>query len=354
MVKVTLAFSGGLKASVCQKLLQEEYELDVITVFASINQCSEDVKKIEEKAKNLGSTKHRSFDLTGEFVEEYIFKSIKANGLYEGLPLSTALAQYPIAAKLVEVAHKEKADAVAHGCTGEGNDQFRFDTTVSLKDPDLKIIAPIRELNLTRPREIGYAKEQCIPIPTDTDQPYSIDENLWGRLVKGGKLENPKNEPPEEIYEFTRSSLEAPEKSRIIEIKFEEGIPTALNGKKMNGISSINEVNQVAGEYGIGRGDVVLDQLSGQKSRVIYEAPAAEIFINAHKALEQFILSREEIKFKRAVESLWADRVYNGLWFDSLRKDLDEFIDKSQTRVTGSVKIKLEPGNARVLFCEVS
>ncbi len=307
------------------------------------------MEEIEEKAEELGSIKHYTLDLTEEFVEDYIFPSIRANGAYEGYPLSTALARYPTAAKLVEIAQEEDCDAVAHGSTGKGNDQFRFDTTIMLKDPDLDIIAPVREKNLDRSWEIQYAEENGIPVPVDVEEPFSIDENIWGRSIEGGELEDPENEPPEEIYKLTQSPTEAPEKSRVLEIGFEEGIPTMLDGEEKDGISIIDEINEAAGEYGVGRIDIVEDRTLGLKSRENYEAPAATVLLDSHKALEQLVLTRDELKFKESVESLWADLVYRGLWFDPLREDLDAFIDKTQERVTGKVKVKLEPGSARVI-----
>ncbi len=348
-MKVALAYSGGLDTSICLKLLQEEYDAELITVAANVGQDPEKLKEIEKKAKDFGVLKHYGIDLTKEFVKDYIFPSIKANGLYEGYPLSTALARYPTAAKLVEIANKENCEAIAHGCTGKGNDQFRFDITISIKDPDMKIIAPVRERNLDRQWEIEYAKENNIPVPVDIDEPYSIDMNIWGRSIEGGELEDPENEPPEKIYELTKSPTEAPTEPQLIEIDFENGIPVALNGKKTDGISMIKELNKKAGEYGVGRIDIIEDRALGLKSRENYEAPAATVLINAHKALEQLVLTREEIKFKEYVDSLWSDMVYRGLWFDPFKEDLDAFINKTQERVTGKVKVKLEPGSARVV-----
>lgn len=351
-MKVALAFSGGLDTSVCLKILQDEYEADVVTLAANVGQDPEKLEGVEEKAKDLGSIEHYGTDLTEEFVEDYVFPSIKANGVYEGYPLSTALARYPIAAELVEVAQEEGCDAAAHGCTGRGNDQFRFDTNISLKDPELDIIAPVREKNLDRPWEIQYAKENDIPIPVDVDEPFSIDENIWGRPIEGGELEDPENEPPEEIYSLTQSPSEAPEESRTLEIEFEKGAPTTLDGEEMDGISLVNELNQAAGEYGVGRIDIIEDRTLGLKSRENYEAPAAAVLIDAHRALEQLVLTRDELEFKESVEGLWADLVYRGLWFDPLREDLDAFIDKTQEHATGKVKVKLKPGSARVVSRE--
>lgn len=351
-MKVALAFSGGLDTSVCLRILQEEYEAEVITVTANVGQNPEKLKKAEEKAEELGAIKHYGFDLTEEFVEDYVFKSVKANGIYEGYPLSTALARYPIAAKLVEMALNEDLDAVAHGCTGKGNDQFRFDTTIALKAPDLKVIAPIREMNLDRKWEIEYADDHDIPVPVKIDEPYSVDENLWGRSIEGGELEDPGKEPPEEIFELTNAPSEAPEEPQRIEIKFDKGIPTTLDGNQKGGASLIEELNQISGKHGIGRIDMVEDRVLGLKSREIYEAPAATVILKAHETLEQLVLTKGELKFKKSAEELWADLVYRGLWFDPLREDLDAFIDKTQERVTGKVKVKLDHGNVSVVSRE--
>jgi argininosuccinate synthase len=348
-LKVALAYSGGLDTSIAIRLLREEYAADVITVSVNVGQDPAELKEVAKKAKQLGAIKHYDIDATKEFVEEYIFRSIKANGLYEGYPLATALARYPIASKLVEVARKERADAVAHGCTGKGNDQFRFDTTVALKAPNMKIIAPIRELNLDRRKGIKYAKEHGIPIPVDIDKPYSIDENLWGRSIEGGKLEDPKNAPPEDIFTLTSSPSKAPSKPRVVEIGFKAGVPVTLDGKRLGGVALIKKLNEIAGRHGVGRVDIVEDRILGLKSREIYEAPAAVVLIHAHKALEQLVLTRDELRFKEMVDETWSDLAYSGLWFDPLREDLDAFIDRTQERVTGKVAVKLDRGNLRVV-----
>ncbi len=348
-MKTALAFSGGLDTSVCLKILQKEYDTDVITVAGNVGQDTEKLEQIKEKAKSFGSIKHYSVDLKEEFVQDFIFPSIKANGLYEGYPLSTALARYPVAAKLAEIAKKENCQAVAHGCTGKGNDQFRFDITISHKTPDMEIIAPVREKNLDRPWEIEYAKENDIPVPVDIDEPYSIDENIWGRSIEGGDLENPETEPPEKIYEMTQSPKDAPDETKRLEIEFEEGIPIAINGDQKDGFSLIEQVNREAGKYGIGRIDIIEDRSLGLKSRENYEAPAATVLIEAHKALEQLVLTRDELRVKDYLENLWSELVYQGQWFDPLREDFDAFIDRTQKRVTGKVKVKLEPGSARIV-----
>ena len=348
-MKVVLAYSGGLDTSVAVRLLQEKWKADVITISVDVGQDPKKMKEIAGKAKKLGSLKHVHVDARKEFVEQYVFRSIKANGLYEGYPLSTALARYPIASKLVEVALKEKADAVAHGCTGKGNDQFRFDTTIAIKAPELRIIAPIRELNLDRKWEIEYAEKRDIPIPVDVNKPYSIDENLWGRSIEGGVLEDPARAPPEGIYTWTRAPEKAPAKARIVEIWFEKGVPIALDGKRMDGSTLITKLNEIAGGYGIGRIEIIEDRILGLKARENYEAPAATVLIQAHKALEQLVLTKQELTFKQAVDQTWADLVYSGLWFDPLREDLDAFIDQTQTRVTGKVKVELSRGSSRVV-----
>ncbi len=348
-MKVALAYSGGLDTSVAVRLLQEKYKADVITVSVDVGQDPKELKEIAKKSKKLDAIKHVNVDARKEFVEQYIFRSIKANGLYEGYPLSTALARYLIASKLVEVARRERADAVAHGCTGKGNDQFRFDTTISIKAPRFRIIAPIRELNLDRKWEIEYAREHGIPVPVEVGKPYSIDENLWGRSIEGGVLENPMQAPPEEIYAWTRPPVRAPAKPRIIKIEFENGVPVALDGRRTGGLELIATLNRIAGEYGVGRIELMEDRILGLKARENYEAPAATVLIQAHKALEQLVLTKQELAFKQVVDQAWADLAYSGLWFDPLREDLDAFIDSTQRRVTGVVKVELNRGNSRVV-----
>jgi argininosuccinate synthase len=348
-MKVALAYSGGLDTSIVIRLLQEKWNADVITVSVDVGQDPKELEEIGEKARKLGAIKHVHVDAKREFVENYVFRSIKANGLYEGYPLSTALARYPIATKLVEVAKKEKAEAVAHGCTGKGNDQFRFDTTVSMLAPEMKIIAPVRELNLDRKWEIDYAKSQGIPVPVKKSKPYSIDENLWGRSIEGGILENPENPPPEDIYAWTQSPRKAPRIPVSLEVKFMDGIPVALDGKKMEGVELISKLNRLAGEHGVGRIDLIEDRVLGLKARENYEAPAATVIIQAHKALEQLVLTKQELTFKTIVDQTWADLVYSGLWFDPLRADLDAFIDSTQERVTGKVGVELNQGFSSVV-----
>ena len=347
--KIVLAYSGGLDTSVLIKWLQQKYDAEVITVTLDVGQ-KEDLEVIEKKALKLGVLKHYSIDAREEFVKNYVFPAIKANALYEGkYPVSTALSRPLIASKLVEVAEKEGADAVAHGCTGKGNDQVRFEVSVKALNPDLKVIAPVREWNMSRDAEIEYAKKHGIPIPVDKEKPYSIDQNLWGRSIECGVLEYPDKEPPEDAFEWTVSPEKAPEKPEYLTIEFEKGVPVALNGERMNPVELIEVLNATAGKHGVGRIDHMEDRLVGIKSREVYECPAATVIIEAHKDLEKMVLTRHEVLFKQHVDAYWAYLVYAGLWMDPLREALDAFIDKTQERVTGKVRIKLYKGSAQIV-----
>jgi len=339
-----LAYSGGLDTSVAIKWIQEKYKLDVITVTLDVGQ-KEDLKAIEEKAKSLGVLKHYSIDAKEEFIVNYVFQAIKANALYEGkYPVSTALSRPLIASKLVEVAKKEKACAVAHGCTGKGNDQVRFEVTIKSLAPDLKIIAPIREWRLTRDEEIKFAKSHGIPVPAKLESPYSVDQNLWGRSIECGKLDYPEHEPPEEVYEWTVPLEKAPKNPTYIEIEFEKGIPKKINGEELSPVSLVSMLNDIGGKYGIGRIDHMENRLIGIKSREVYECPAAILLIEAHKDLEKIVLSKHELEFKQYVDIHWTNLVYNGLWLEPLKEDLDAFIEKSQEKVCGKVRLKLYAG----------
>ncbi|MCW4020191.1 MAG: argininosuccinate synthase [Candidatus Bathyarchaeota archaeon] len=347
--KIVLAYSGGLDTSVLLKWLQQKYQAEVITVTLEVGQ-KEDLEAIEAKAKNLGVLKHYSIDVKKEFVKDYVFPAIKANALYEGkYPVSTALSRPLIAEKLVEVAEKEGANAVAHGCTGKGNDQVRIEVTAKALAPNLDVIAPVREWKMTRDAEIEFAKANEIPVSVDTEKPYSVDQNLWGRSVECGVLEHPDKEPPEDVFEWTVSPEKAPDKPEYLTLKFENGVPKAMNGEAMDPIDLIEAANEVAGKHGIGRIDHVEDRLIGIKSREIYECPAATVILDAHKDLEKLVLTRHEIFFKQQVDALWANLVYTGLWMDPLKEDLDAFIDKTQKRVCGEVKVKLYKGGLQVV-----
>ena len=338
MDKVVLAFSGGLDTSVCVKLLEEKYNVEVITACVDVGQGDEEIKKAETMAKKIVNGKHYTIDAKEEFANDYIARGIKANAEYEGYPLSTALARPLIAKKIIEVAEKEGATAIAHGCTGKGNDQFRFEAVI-LAMSDLDIIAPIREMNLTRTEEKAYAAEKGIKL--NYDKIYSIDENLWGRAIEGDVLEDPANEPPEDIYEWTSSWKDAKDEPEKVSIEFEEGIPVAINGKIMPLLDIIKEANKIAGENGIGRVDIIENRMIGLKSREIYEVPGAKLLIAAHKALEELVLTTDEIRFKEYMSTLYSDLVYRALWQEPLREDLDQAIDQMQRRVSGEVEWKL-------------
>lgn len=342
MEKVVLAFSGGLDTTVCVKLLEEEYDLEVVTACVDVGQPKEEVEKAEEAAKNLGVKKHYTIDAKNEFANEYIAKGIKSNAVYEGYPLSTALARPLIAMKIIEVALKENAKAIAHGCTGKGNDQFRFEAVIrSMSDFD--IVAPIRDLNLTRTEEQEYAEKHGIHI--SSDKIYSIDENVWGRSIEGDILEDPANEPPEEIYAWTASSENAKDRPTKVAIEFEEGVPIAIDGRIMPLFELIEEANKIAGESGIGRIDTIENRMIGLKSREIYEVPGALLLIRAHQALEELVLTKDEILFSEYMSTKYADLVYNALWQEPLRDDMDQAIDNMQLRVTGKVVLKLFKGS---------
>jgi len=347
--KIILAYSGGLDTSVLLKWIQEKYEADIITVTLDLGQ-KEDLTGIEEKAKTLGALKHYSIKAKEEFVKNYVFPAVKANALYqEKYPLSTALSRPLIASKLVDVAEKEEACAVAHGCTGKGNDQVRIEVGVKSLSPNLEVIAPVREWEMTRDKEIEYAKEHGIPVPVDTEKPYSIDQNLWGRSAEAGILEHPDKEPPENAFEWTIPPEKAPDKPEYLSLEFERGIPKALNGHEMDPVELIDLVNKTAGAHGVGRIDHIEDRLVGIKSREVYECPAATVIIEAHKDLEKIVLTRHEYFFKQQVDAQWSLLVYTGLWTEPLKDDLEAFIEKTQERVNGEVKVKLYKGGLKVV-----
>ena len=346
MKKVVLAFSGGLDTSVCIKLLEEKYDLEVITACVDVGQPEDEIERPASAADKIGVLKHYTIDAKDEFAEDFIFKAIKANALYEGYPLSTALARPLIAMKIVQLAQKERADAIAHGCTGKGNDQFRFEAMIRSRS-DMDVIAPIRDLNLTRTEEVEYAKDHDIPLASD--KLYSIDENIWGRSIEGDILEDPMVETPEEAFNWTNSTDEAPDEAQILEIKFEKGVPVALDNENMRPLDIIGKCNEIAGKHGVGRIDIIEDRIIGLKSRENYEVPGAILLITAHKALEQLTLTRSELKFAAYISEVYSELVYDGLWHDPLREDLDSAVDNMQRRVTGIVKVKLHKGSLKIL-----
>lgn len=340
--KVLLAFSGGLDTSVCVKLLEENYDAEVITACVDVGQGEEEMEKAKNSASKIGGLKHYNIDAKEEFANEYIARGIKANAEYEGYPLSTAFARPLIAQKLIEVAEKEGATAIAHGCTGKGNDQFRFEAVIRAMS-DLDIIAPIREMNLTRTEEKAYAESKGIEL--SYDKIYSIDENLWGRAIEGDVLEDPANEPPEDIYEWTASWEDAKDEPEKVSIEFEEGVPVAINGEMMPLIDIIIKANEIAGSHGIGRVDTIENRMIGIKSREIYETPGAKLLIAAHQALEELVLTTGELRFAEYMSGLYAELVYRALWQEPLRDDLDQAIDNMQERVSGEVVMKLFKGS---------
>ena len=344
--KAILAFSGGLDTSVVVKYLQEKYNMDVVTVTVDVGQ-GDDQKKIATKAKKLGVKKHYNIDAKKEFVNDFIFPSIKANSLYQKkYCLATALARPLIAKKVLEIAKKEKATALAHGCSGKGNDQVRFDVTFS-SGSNLPIIAPIRDLNLDRKTELKFAKKHGIKIDSVAKK-FSIDQNLWGRAIEGGVLEDAYKEPPDDAFIWVKTKNLAANPS-YLEIQFEKGVPVAVDGKKLNPIALIEYINKKAGAAGVGIVDHIEDRVIGIKSREVYETPAATCLIEAHSDLEKMVHTKHENKFKSLIDDEWSWLVYSGLWEDPLRKDLDAFIDQTQKRVSGTVKLKLYKGSLRVV-----
>jgi argininosuccinate synthase len=343
--KAVLAYSGGLDTSVCIKYLQNLHNYDVVTITVDCGQ-NDDFEEIEKKSKATGAIKHVYIDAKEEFAINYIIPCIKANGLYQNkYPLATALARPLIAAKAIKVADIEGATAIAHGCTGKGNDQIRFDVTMRALNPKLKIIAPIRDLNLTRDDEIKFAVEQDIPISPIATK-YSVDLNIWGRAIEGGNIEDPYSEPPEDAFQLVKFDNNS---TGYLELEFKNGTPVAVDGKYMDINSLIEYANTKVGSFGIGIIDHIEDRVIGIKSREVYEAPAATAIIEAHKDLEKMVLTMHEIQFKQIVEQQWSWIIYAGLWYDPLRTDLDKFIDATQTRVTGKVKLKLQKGSLHVV-----
>lgn len=347
--KVVLAYSGGLDTSVAIKWIADKYKMDVIALTADIGGVG-DLLAIQQKALKIGAIKALTLDAKKMFVDSYVFPALKANALYEGqYPLATALGRPLIAKLLVDTAKKEKAVAVAHGSTGKGNDQVRFDVSIAALAPELKIIAPAREWNMTREQTIVYAEKHGIPVPVKATSPYSIDENLWGRSIECGVLEDPWVEPPDEVFAWTKSPTVSPDTPGYVEIAFEKGIPVSLNGERLDGVSLIQRLNDIAGLHGVGRIDHVESRLVGIKSREVYEAPAATVLIKAHQALEAMTLTRQQLRFNEKVSSEYAEIIYNGLWFTALRRDLTAYIDRSQRNVTGTVRVKLFKGNCLVV-----
>lgn len=349
--KVVLAYSGGLDTSVCLKWLQVEKGFDVIAVCGNVGQDENDLAAIKQKAIDMGAVASFAVDMRKEYANEYVTLAIAANGLYENsYPLLSALSRPLLSKHMVEVAHAFGAKYVAHGCTGKGNDQVRFETSIKALDPSIEIVAPVREWNLhSREEEMEWAKAHGVPVPTTKKSPYSIDDNLWGRAIECGVLEDPWCEPPADIWTLTADAQSAPDQPEYLEIGFEAGVPRSLNGEEMGLVDMIKIINVKAGMHGCGRLDMVENRLVGVKSRECYEVPAAQVIINAHKALETLCLDRETQHYKLGIEQKWATAVYESLWYSPLKEALDSFCASTQTCVTGTVKVKLYKGSSTVV-----
>ncbi|PWA11134.1 argininosuccinate synthase [Pueribacillus theae] len=345
--KVVLAYSGGLDTSVAIKWLQDK-GYDVIALGLDVGE-GKDLDFVKEKALKVGAIQSYSINAKKEFAEEYALPVLQAHALYEQkYPLVSALSRPLIAKKLVEIAEQFGAEAVAHGCTGKGNDQVRFEVSIKALNPNLKVLAPVRDWKWSREEEIEYAKANGIPIPIDLDSPYSIDQNLWGRSNECGVLEDPWVTPPEDAYDLTVSIEDAPDTPDIVEIEFEHGVPVSINGIKYELDELILELNALAGKHGVGRIDHVENRLVGIKSREVYECPGAMTLIKAHKELEDLTQPREVAHFKPVIEQKMTELIYNGLWFSPLQKALLAFLKETQKSVTGAVRVKLFKGHAIV------
>jgi argininosuccinate synthase len=349
MDRIVLAYSGGLDTSIAIPWLREKYGADIITVTIDLGQGRE-LAAVRDRALAAGALRAHVLDVRDEFARDYVLPALKADAIYEDrYPLATALSRALIAQKLVEIAAIEQATTVAHGCTGKGNDQVRFDVSTRALDPELTVIAPAREWNMTRSEEIEYARTRGVAVPATGDSPFSTDSNLWGRSVECGVLEDPWREPPEAVYVLTRASWECPDEPAYVEIAFERGEPTAVNGVAMPLVELIASLGLIAGAHGVGRVDIVENRLVGIKSREIYEAPAAVVLHAAHSELQKLVTTRDLHRFARVVAAEYAGVVYDGLWFTPLREALDDFVQKVQERVTGVVRLKLFKGDCRIV-----
>ena len=347
--KVVLAYSGGVDTSVCIPYLKQEWGVEEVITFAADLGQGDELEPIRLKALEAGASQSLVGDLIEPFIEEFAFPAIRANALYEGrYPLSTALARPLIARRLVEVAREVGADAVAHGCTGKGNDQVRFDVAIAALAPDLKVLTPAREWGMSREETIAYGERCGIPAPVSKKSPYSIDLNLLGRSIEAGPLEDPMVAPPEEVFAMTRAVADTPDAPEEIEISFEVGNPVAINGQPLDPVALIREANRLAGTHGIGRLDMIENRVVGIKSREIYETPGLLLLIQAHQELESLTLAADVLRSKRQLEMQWADLVYQGLWFGPLKDALDGFMDRTQQHVNGVVRLRLHKGTATV------
>jgi argininosuccinate synthase len=344
--RIVLAYSGGLDTSVAIGWIAEETGAEVVAIAADVGQGGEDLDVIRERALACGAVEADVVDLRVEFAEEYCLPALRANALYlERYPLVSALSRPVIAKHLVAAAHRYGADTVAHGCTGKGNDQVRFEVGIGALAPELGVIAPVRDSGMTRDKAIAFAEEKGLPIDQSKRSPYSVDQNLWGRAVETGFLEDPWNAPIEDLYAYTSAPDLSVDPDDVV-ISFADGVPTGIDGRAASVLDVILELNRRAGAQGVGRLDMVEDRLVGIKSREVYEAPGAVALIAAHQELEDLTVERDLRRFKFAVEQRWSELVYDGLWFSPLKRSLDAFVDSSQRHVTGDVRLRLSGGRA--------
>ena len=349
MERIVLAYSGGLDTSVAVPWLADKYDAEVVAVTMDLGQGKE-LDDIRERALAVGAVRAHVVDVREEFAQGYILPALQAGAIYEGrYPLATALGRPLITKKLVEVAEFENAGIIAHGCTGKGNDQVRIDVSARALSPAIRVIAPAREWGMTRPDEIEYARARGIPVPASVESPYSTDTNLWGRSIECGVLEDPWTEPPDDIYALTKSPMECPDVPAYVEVEFEAGVPTKVNGVAMPLTELVNSLETIAGAHGVGRIDMVENRLVGIKSREIYEAPAATVLHTAHRELEALVVPKDLERLKDDLGRAYADLVYNGLWFTPAREAIDAFVAKVQERVSGSTRLKLYRGDCRVV-----
>jgi len=347
--KIVLAYSGGLDTSVAVHWLTQEGGYDVIALTVDVG-MQRQREEVQSRALTAGATKLIWRDAQETFVRHFVFPALAAGALYQGqYPLATALSRPLIARELAEAARAEGATAIGHGCTGKGNDQVRLEVSVQALAPELRIVAPVRDWEMDREAEIAYAQEHSIPVAVTHESPYSIDENLWGRSIECGVLEDPWREPPEEVYEWTVAPSEAPDAPAYVEIGFERGLPVSLDGRETDPVSLVLRLNEIAGEQGVGRVDMVEDRLVGIKSREIYEAPAAVTLLAAHEALEALTLSKDQRRLKARIAQEYAELIYNGLWFTAHHQDLASYVQSAQRQVTGTVRLKLHKGMATIV-----
>jgi argininosuccinate synthase len=349
MKRIVLAYSGGLHTSVAIPWLAEEYGAEIVAVTMDLGQGT-DVADVRERALAIGAVRAHVLDLREEFAKDFVLPALQAGALYEGrYPLATALGRPLIAKHLVEIARLENADAIAHGCTGKGNDQVRLDVSGRALEPGLSVIAPARVWGLTRSEEIAYATARGIPVPATVDSPYSTDSNLWGRSIECGVLEDPWQEPPDEIYTRTKSHAETPDRPAYVEIEFQRGVPVKINDVSMGLVELIQSLETIAGGHGIGRIDMVENRLVGIKSREVYEAPAAVALHAAHRELQSLVTPRDLERLTSDLAVRYADLVYNGLWYTPTREAIDALVGKVQERVTGVIRLRLANGDCRVV-----